>query len=108
MMQPSLFDAPTGIDLRDRGTEAARDAVPDWSSQARAWIAGLPWGVEFTSEDLTSAIGLPRSEIGKDRNNAVGAAMLHASKAGLIAKLHYRPSTRRESHGAVIAVWRRG
>ncbi len=100
--QPSLFDDP--VDLRDEGTQVAADAAADWSSDARQWITGLPAGAEFTSEDLTASIGLPRA-IGKDRNNAVGAAILHASKAGLITKLHYRPSTRRESHSAVIAVW---
>jgi hypothetical protein len=114
VVQPDLFGefAPcecrvTGEVLRDKGTAVALEAVPLWRDQAAAWIAGLPWGVEFTSEDLTAAIGLPRS-VGKDRNNAVGASVRAAAQRGLIHRVGYRNATRKESHAAALAVWRRG
>lgn len=63
-------------------------------------------GEPFTSEDIIEMIGLPRTQIQANRNNAVGALMNGAARRGLIRKTGMRVlSTRPRSHGAELAEW---
>jgi hypothetical protein len=97
-----------GLTLKDQGQGLALDAADDdWTTAARRaikWLAAQ--GKPFTSEDVTARTGLPSGATGTNRNNAVGALMTSAAKAGLIAKTGTRvPSQRPSSHGAEIAQW---
>jgi hypothetical protein len=98
----------SGQDLKAAGQALALDAADeDWTAAARRaikWLAAQ--GRPFTSEDVTARTGLPSGAPGTNRNNAVGALMTSAAKAGLIAKTGERvPSQRPTSHGAEIAQW---
>jgi hypothetical protein len=94
-----------GEQLKEEGMAAAMDASPTWSQQARAWIEDLPAGQDFTSEDLTFWLGLPRIAPGIHRNNAVGAVVNGAARSHLIAKTGYESAHRALSHGSVLARW---
>lgn len=97
-----------GLTRKEIGQEQAlTGADDDWTAAARRaikWLAAQ--GRPFTSEDVTARTGLPSGATGTNRNNAVGALMTSAAKAGLIAKTDTRvPSQRPSSHGAEIAQW---
>lgn len=96
-----------GAALKDQGMARALSGAVPWPDVAMAWVRALPRGEWFTSEDITEAIGLPRGEVGKDANNAVGAVVNAAARAGLIHRESYVPASRSNSHGAVIGLWRR-
>lgn len=104
-VQPSLFD---GTVLKQAGMDVARTAVGSWTDQAYAAIRRLAAGpAGFTSEDLIDLVGLPRPDAGTNRNNAVGAVMSGAARAGLIAKTGRYVETRRpSSHARIVAVWK--
>jgi hypothetical protein len=105
--QASLFDLDDARARRDAGAQVATDNTPTWSELAQSWISDQAPGTVFTSEDMTAALGLPRGGVGQHRNNAVGAAILAASRHGVIHRTGYTQSRRPESHAAVIAVWER-
>ena len=87
------------------GMELALSAKSEWSVQADKWLASLPAGAEFTSEDLIQAIGLPdRSEL--NTNNAVGAK-IRAWASSSTSRVGYQKTTRIKSHSRVIAIWRK-
>jgi hypothetical protein len=96
-----------GAYLADAGGQAALQAKQDWSWRADAWLDMRLPGHEFTSEDLTKAIGLPVGETGLHMNNAVGAKIRVWAKKGLIQKAGYVNSRRAESHAAEIKLWRK-
>ena len=100
--QPSLLD---GTALKNEGMARALDASMPWPDMAMAWMNARNRGDTFTSEDVTNAIGLPRGDVGKDTNNAVGAVMNAAARATLIRRIGYVSATRRNSHGAAIGLW---
>lgn len=95
-----------GRRLRIVGTEQAKAHSLTWHEQAVLWIENRRVGRQFTSEDLTDAIGLPR-RVGTNRNNAVGAAMQTASGRRIIKRVGYTTATRKESHGRALTVWER-
>lgn len=101
-----LFDVPGG-ELKQRGQVIALQAVPVWADRARLGIAMLAaTGREFTSEDLTALIGLPRpGATGSNRNNAVGAVFSGAARRKEIRRVGYRNATVASSHAAALAVW---
>lgn len=102
--QPLPLD---GLALRDQGmTRAINGAVP-WPDLARAWIRQLETGTPFTSEDMTTAVGLPHVTTGTNANNAVGAVMAAASRAGEISHLRYVQARRPISHATRISLWER-
>jgi hypothetical protein len=93
-------------DLKQYGMQLALDAQPVWSEQAFEAIKLLASRkVEFTSEDVLALTGLPSGGVGMNKNNASGAVMNKAAKAGIIRKVGYATAKRKESHGSVHAVW---
>lgn len=102
--QPPLpFD---GEYLKRQGMGIAAEALPTWVDLARYVVRQLAaTGEQFTSEDVTAVVGLPRGEVGQHRNNAVGAVMSGEARAGVIKRLGYRNSKRAVSHSAVLSVW---
>jgi hypothetical protein len=92
--------------LKQHGMQLALDAQPDWADQALIAILQLAKrGTEFTSEDVLEIIGLPSGAVGQHKNNASGAIMNKAARAGWIRKVGYGKAKRKESHGAVLAIW---
>lgn len=108
--QCRLCGAPLdGGTMRAAGVALAEHHAPgSWTQAAeRALTALAISGDDFTSEDVIEAAGLPRGEVGLNRNNAVGALILRASQMGQIVKAGRRiPSRRPRSHGAQLEVWR--
>ena len=91
---------------KEQGMQLALDAQPDWADQALVAILQLAKrGTEFTSEDVLAMTGLPSGEVGQHKNNASGAIMNKASGAGWSRKVGYGKAKRKESHGAVLAIW---
>lgn len=79
------------------------NAGATWAERAERWLAER--GEPFTSEAIVAMIGLPAGEVGVNRNNAVGALIRKWSQRGSIARVGYAPSTRVESHGALLSIW---
>ncbi len=93
-------------DLKEKGMQLTLDAHVDWADQALIAIMQLAkQGIEFTSEDVLAITGLPSGEVGQHKNNASGAIMNKAARAGWIKKVGYGKAKRKESHGAVLAIW---
>lgn len=93
-------------ELKEHGMQLALDAQPVWAEDALEAIKQLAKrGTEFTSEDVLAITGLPSGEVGMNKNNASGAIMNKAARAGIIRKVGYTTSKRKESHGSVHAVW---
>ncbi len=93
-------------DLKQEGMQLALDMQPDWADQALIAILQLAkQGIEFTSEDVLAITGLPSGAVGQHKNNASGAIMNKAARAGWIRKVGYGTAKRKASHGAVIAIW---
>lgn len=111
---PSLFDLPllaepVGNDLK-RGGQAlaiAPNVLEDWKRRFKTSLARwADTGSTFTSEDVIAVVGLPCGDIAMNANNAVGAMMTAAAKAGLIRKTGNRQQARRaSSHGAELTEW---
>ena len=87
---------------RDKHTNLALvHADPEWKDRAWAWIVGRKAGDDFTSDDLTTFVGMPTSHA-----NAVGAVFNCAARADLIRKTdRYVMGKRASCRGAVLAVW---
>jgi len=93
-------------ELKQHGMQLALDAQPDWAEQAYEAIKQLAKrGTEFTSEDVLAITGLPSGGVGINKNNASGAIMNKAARAGIIRKVGYATAKRKESHGSIHAVW---
>ena len=93
-------------DLKQHGMQLALDAKPDWAEEAYEVIKQLAMrGTQFTSEDVLAMTGLPSGEVGQHKNNASGAIMNKAARAGIICKVGYGTAKRKASHGAVLAIW---
>lgn len=90
------------------GMTRALDAVPSWSELARDAVDYLAsTGRQFTSEDLTALIGLPRPDAPEsNRNNAVGAVISGAARRGVIERVGYRNARRARLHSAQLSVWK--
>lgn len=96
-----------GLRLKAEGQQLALDAAVPWKDQAREAIERLADSdFEFTSEHVIDIVGLPREDVGTNRNNAVGAAMTAAARAGLIFKVGYTTCKRPSSHGRVVTKWK--
>jgi hypothetical protein len=91
---------------KEHGMQLALDAQPDWADQALVAILQLAKrGIQFTSEDVLAMTGLPSGQVGQHKNNASGAIMNKAARAGWIRKVGYCTAKRKESHGAILAIW---
>ena len=99
------FDFAEGQRRQAVGAQMAIDAALPWALQAERWLALREDA--FTSEHLVASIGLPRGAVGVNQNNAVGALMRAWSRRGAIRRVGYTASTRVESHGALLSLWRR-
>lgn len=100
-------DPAAGRADKDTGQQRAFGAVSSWAEEASAAVRTLARsGEPFTSEDVTGLVGLPAGEVGTNRNNAVGALMTAAARAGVIRKTgHRRLCRRRSSHGRELTEW---
>lgn len=93
-------------DLKQHGMQLALDAQPVWADDAFEAIKMLASRkVEFTSEDVLEITGLPSGGVGMHKNNATGAVMSKAARAGIIRKVGYTTAKRKASHSSVHAVW---
>ena len=97
----------SGESLKQQGQSAALSAAYFWSDRADQWLESLKDGETLASEDGTDKVGWRTDEVGMNKNNAVGAKITAAAKAGLIEPVDYVKSKRPSSHGAVIRVWRK-
>jgi hypothetical protein len=105
---PTQLDLFTSLEHKESGMAQARDhADHSWKDRYELTIHRLAGtGVPFTSEDVTAHVGLPTGAIRKDRNNAVGALINAAARAGVIRKTGRRVASRRpSSHGAELSEW---
>ena len=93
-----------GFARKEAGQRRAAIAASPWHRSALGLIAAMARGHRFTADNVVAELGTP-NDIATNRNNAIGALFTAARKAGLIEPDGYRPSTRPESHGRVIAVW---
>jgi len=99
----------SGKEMGKQGMERAWAGSPDeW--RERAWdevVKLAASGRDFTSEDVTAEIGLPRGAHGMNRNNAVGSLINQAARLSMIFKVGRRvPSRNPRSHGAMLEMWR--
>lgn len=94
-----------GLGLRDQGMAHALVGAAPWPDRALAWIGALAPGATFTADDLVAAVGLPRGQVAKERNNAVGAVISAAHRARMTRRLSYVSARRRDSHARVIGLW---
>lgn len=88
-----------GEQAKEVGVEAAIVGAGDyrWAFRARVRVlAGL--GEPFTSEDVTSVVGIPNTK-------AVGALMNAAAREGLIRRLGFVKAERTNQHAALISEW---
>lgn len=83
------------------------DELNDWKRRfERAAKLFADEGEPFTSEDIVDLVGLPRGNINKDRNNAVGAMMNSLAKRRIIKKTgRHVLSKRPTSNGAELNEW---
>ena len=95
-----------GMKRAIEGQDRALSAQPAWRERAETALADLiASGEPFTSEDITTTVGLPKGRIESNGNNAVGALVAHARREGLIQSAGRRPSRNPRSYGAMIVVW---
>lgn len=106
---PALSLTITGEELKAQGQQAAMSAAElnEWKVQFYTAVAELAaLDTPFTSEDVTYRIGLPRTTVQTNRNNAVGAMMSAAAKRGVIQKTGRRVKSKRpSSHAAELTQW---
>jgi hypothetical protein len=83
------------------------DDINEWKMRFRRAVVVLASeGEPFTSESAIDMVGLPRVEIRKDANNAVGAMMNGMAKRGIIRKTgRHVLSKRPTSNGAELNEW---
>lgn len=98
------FDAEEGRRRRDEGVAVVADHSAAWQAAARRAIDTLCWRKPdgFTADDLVKLIGLPPGSA-----NAVGAAFIGASRAGLIVRLGEVRSARAGRHAGRQSLWGR-
>lgn len=105
-VDPGQQDLPRGEAAKERGMALAEQAatVDGWAGRADAAIRGLALSrAEFTSEDVTSRVGLPN----RGSNSAVGARMNAAAKRGIIRWTgRMAKAERPNQHAALLKVWR--
>lgn len=95
-----------GLGDKDSGMARAVNAKPTWVNEAGQWIGSLERGCRFTADDLIEAKGTP-TEVGINKNNAVGAYLNGVARRGLTRAVGRVASRRRTNHGRFITVWER-
>lgn len=103
-VQGNLFD--DGEHRKADGIERALAGAVTWVEMAK--LAALWIGAQrttFTSEDITGLIGLPRTSVGTNKNNAVGAVMSALANASMIRRHSVTKSKNPQGHSAIITCW---
>ena len=106
--QPTLFDAPAGVEARDKAiSRVERNADPRWLTHAHTAIEALcRLRREFTTDDVWEYLAAHQLDR-PDEPRALGAIMRSAAHAGLIvATDRYVNSERPECHARPVKVWR--
>lgn len=89
-----------------QGQSYALAGAPEWRHRAERRVLVLAVTRRpFTSEQVTSEVGLPTGEVGMNKNNAVGALMAECARRGWIRRVGYDKAHRASQHAAVLAVW---
>lgn len=90
-----------GEALKEEGMAIAEAHDPDWKQAARE-VARLlaASGREFTQDDITDAVGLPRSR------NATGSLLSGLARSGAIVRVGDTKGKRDSQHARRISVWR--
>ena len=104
--QTSIFDKPTGAELRDKGIKQAIDnAGPTWKELALKFVLSYP-GDEFMTEDIRAyayrkGLHRPPSE------RAWGNIIQHARKMGWVKFLRFGAVDNPKAHKTPASVWSR-
>lgn len=102
---PGLSGAEAATRSQQHALSSAHGA--EWSQRAAAWIKRRTVGEVFTADDITEAVGLPSGALVQNGNNAVGAVMAAAARAGLTIAIGWVESTRPTSHARPVRLWQR-
>ncbi len=104
---PSLFDEPTGDELKAQAmVEVDANALPSWKEEVDLAIRSLvQLGHPFTTDDVWELLNVLQTDKTHEPR-AMGPAMLRASRAGLIRPTErYRNSVRPETHSNPKRIW---
>lgn len=109
MNEQATFDFSAGARLRDEGiaraVEHADDETPSWSEVAYGYVVLFARRrVEFQCEDVRAEAesrGFAKPPDGR----ASGAAILRASKAGIIRRVGFAPMKSPNCHANPKSVW---
>lgn len=106
--EPLFLNPAEGQHRKRTGMARALSARDEWRERARVAVRALAAsGVPFTSEDVVARVGLPTGAVGTNANNAVGALVSAAARAGVIEPTgRLVASGRPSSHGATLREWR--
>lgn len=83
------------------GQALVAQAEPDYAESVRAWVAALPVGQRFISDDVRQALGDP------ERPNVMGAAIGGCVRQRLIRRVGWSRSARVVGHGNPVVEWER-
>ena len=109
MTQLSIFDQPTGAQLRDAGIKQALDhaeeVTPEWPELAYKFLCDYirKHPGEFMTEDVRQAAAGIVPEPPSLR--AWGGVIVKAAKSGLIVRAGYGQVTNVNAHRANASVW---
>lgn len=100
---PPRQTAMTGQQAKSEGIAQAESGTdPAWAQRFDARVRELAaTGRKFTSEDVTSVVGLPPGH-----PSAVGARMNASARRGLIEKVGVGTAGRENQHAAMLTEWR--
>src|SRR5690606_23472988 len=106
MNQPTLFDQPTGNDLKDTGIAVCISAnSEDYErvmSFAKKWIIGK--SQEFTSEDMKTAFLESNPPV--KQQNVYGSVWNVLARQKAIIPVGASVATLPKAHGRLIRTWR--
>ena len=103
------FDFAEGLKRKARGIRKRNQRDEFFYSMAMVAIEGLALrGRPFTSDDLRVALGANgplTDEVTPTHVNGYGAVIHAAAVKGIIHRIGYAQSERKEAHGRVVAVY---
>jgi hypothetical protein len=88
-------------EAKQAGMDAAAGVTIDWQYVARQWVIGLRPGSALISDDVTKAVGVPRSP------GAVGALFRALALEGVIVLEGVTKSRRAGRHASMVREWRK-
>ena len=95
------------VGRRDEGMQRSLRSKGEWLIDFEDHVFNLTRGDTFTSEDVTAVVGKPAGETGKDKNNAVGAAIQTLVRKGVIKSVGHAQSVNPRSNASEIKQWLR-